>query len=233
MAVKKRITRKQLLKEPDTFMTFSGKAVAFVRANQKQIGYLMTGLVVAVVGFALFWYLSGLSEDKAYALLNEGLSHYGKINPDEEEGHFSEVARERLQRLVSEYGSTPAGKLGWHLYGDVSYEAGQFDEAVRAYEAALESFPDDDILRPLIWNSLGYAHEAKQDIDQAIQCWEKVTGFAGTLVKSDAYFNLGRMYEQRMNTEKAREAYGKVVEGFPDSVYSEAARGKLAELKGS
>lgn len=232
MAVKKRITRKQLLKEPDTFMTFTGKAVAFLTAHQKQIGYLAVGCLVAVIAVAGFWYFSGLSEDKAYALLNEGLTHYGQAGPDQPEGHFNKVARERLHQLVSEYGSTTAGKLGWKLYGDVSYEAGEYDAAVKAYETALNFLADYDSLSPLIWNSLAYAYEGKQDLNGAIQCWEKVTGFSGTVAKPDAYFNLGRMYEQRMDDEKAEAAYRKVVEEFPDSVHADVARGKLVRFEG-
>lgn len=230
MAVKKRITRKQLLKEPDTFMTFSGKAVAFARENQKQLLYAVAGVMVLVIAFSLVWYFSGLSENKAYALLNEGLSHYGRENPGEQGGHFDEVAKERFDRLVTEYGSTTPGRLGRHLYGDVMYAAGAFEEAARAYEESLKVFGEDPILRPLIWNALAYAYEGKKDLAGAIQCWEKVTGFEGTLAKAEAYFNLGRTYEATMNAPKAREAYEKLIDSFPDALYVDVARGKLAQL---
>lgn len=232
MAVKKRITRKQLLKEPDTFMTFSGKAFSFIRANQKQIGYGMVGLATVVLAVAVFWYVSGLSEDKAYALLNHGLSHYGEMDTGSESGGANEAAHEQLHRLVSEYGSTTAGKLGWYLYGDVAYGAGRYEEAIQAYEAALDAFPNHRTLRPLIWNSLAYAYEGNQNVDGAIQCWEKVVDFAGEVAKGEAYFNLGRLYEQQTNVERAREAYSKVVEDFPDAVHADVARGKLASLGG-
>jgi heterodisulfide reductase subunit A len=61
---------------------------------------------------------------------------------------------------------------------------------------------------------------------------EKVAEFAGTVAKPDAYFNLGRMYEQRMDDEKAEAAYRKVVEEFPDSVHADVARGKLVRFEG-
>ena len=34
---KKRVSRKQLLKEPDEFLTFSAQALQFARENQKSI----------------------------------------------------------------------------------------------------------------------------------------------------------------------------------------------------
>jgi tetratricopeptide (TPR) repeat protein len=232
VAVKKRITRKQLLKEPDSFMTFSGKAIAFLRANQSQIGYALAGVVVVVIGFAIFWYFSSRSEDKAYALLYQGLSHYSEASAGGQGEHFDQVARESLGRLVKEYGSTTAGKVGWPLYGDVSYRATEFDDAVAAYENALKVFPDAPAWRPLIWNSLAYAYEGKKDFESAIQCWEKVVGFEGRLAKGEAYFNLGRMYEAKKNVQKAREAYEKVADEFPDSVHADVARGKLEKLEG-
>ena len=74
MAKKKRVTRKQLLKEPDEFLTFSAKAIAYSRENQKQISYALIGIVVVLVLFFGFRYFSNLSERRAYALFEEGLA---------------------------------------------------------------------------------------------------------------------------------------------------------------
>ena len=49
MAKKKRVTRKELLKEPDEFMTFTGKLVQYVRDYQKQLMYGFSALVLIII----------------------------------------------------------------------------------------------------------------------------------------------------------------------------------------
>jgi len=232
MAKKKRITRKQLLKEPDEFLTFSGKAIEFLRTNQRQISYALIGLAVIVIGFAAFRYFSNLSERRAYALLNEGLVHYTNQASGQKTGHFNEVAKESFGKLVREYSSTNAGKLGLALYGDMNYKEGSYDKAVEVYEKALKTFSNNKALQPLMWNNLAYAYEGKQDYNAALQCWEKIVNLEGNLAKTDAYFNQGRMHEILNNRGKAIEAYAKVVNDFPDSVYAEIAQDKVMRLKG-
>ncbi|OEU45347.1 MAG: hypothetical protein BBJ60_09190 [Desulfobacterales bacterium S7086C20] len=232
MAKKKRITRKQLLKEPDEFLTFSGKAIEFLRTNQRQISYAFIGIAIVVIGFAAFRYFSSLSERKAYALLNDGLVHYANQASGQQTGHFNKVAKDKFGQLVREYSSTSAGRLGLSLYGDMNYKEGSYDKALEVYKKALKAFSNNKALRPLMWNNLAYAYEGKQDYDSAVQCWEKIVDLEGKLAKTDAYFNLGRMYVALDNREKAIEAYTKVVNDFSDSVYAEIAQEKVMRLRG-
>ncbi len=232
MAKKKRITRKQLLKEPDEFLTFSGKAIEFFRTNQRQITYALIGIVIIVIGFAAFRYFSNLSERKAYALLNDGLVYYTNQASEQKTGHVNKVAKEKFGQLVRDYSTTSAGRLGLSLYGDINYKESSYDKAVEVYEKALKAFSKDKALQPLMWNSLAYAYEGKQDYNSAIQCWQKIVDLEGKLAKTDAYFNLGRMYETQDNRKKAIEAYSKVAGDFPGSAYSEIAQEKVMRLKG-
>jgi len=232
MAKKKRITRKQLLKEPDEFLTFSGKAIEFLRTNQRQISYALLGIAIVVISFAAFRYFSNLSELKAYALLNDGLVHYANQASGQQQGHFNKVAKDQFGQLVREYSSTSAGRLGLSLYGDMNYKEGSYDKAVEVYKKAWKAFSNNKALRPLMWNNLAYAYEGKQDYDSAVQCWEKIVDLEGKLAKTDAYFNLGRTYEALDNRGKAIEVYKKVVNDFSDSVYAEIAQEKIMRLKG-
>ena len=46
---KKRVTRKQLLKEPDEFLTLSGRAALFVREHSRQFKYLGGAIATALL----------------------------------------------------------------------------------------------------------------------------------------------------------------------------------------
>ena len=72
----KKITRKQLLKEPDEFITTTGKVIRFFRENQKQmtLGGIILGAVLAagILGYSYFHW----EEGKALAVQQQGLQIY-------------------------------------------------------------------------------------------------------------------------------------------------------------
>jgi len=55
---KKRVTRKQLLKEPDEFITFTGKLIRFGRAHHKELTYAVCAVFIIVIAFAAVRYFS-------------------------------------------------------------------------------------------------------------------------------------------------------------------------------
>ncbi|KPK25662.1 MAG: hypothetical protein AMK69_13760 [Nitrospira bacterium SG8_3] len=232
MAKKKRLTRKQLLKEPDEFLTFSAKAIRFGAENRKPISYALIALIVVVLAVALFHYFSNLSERKAYAVFEQGLVHYMGQASGEQSPHFQERAKGAFAELLRRYPSTRAAELSLPLYADISYADGNYDEAIKLYQRALEVLSGDDTLQRLIWNDLAYAYEGKKDYNTAAQYFKKITDSEGTFLKADAYFNLGRMYETMDNQEGARQAYEDVVKDYPGAVNFQVAKEKLERLKG-
>ncbi len=230
MAKKKRVTRKQLLKEPDEFLTVSSKMIRFVTENQKQVSYALIGLLVVVLAFAAFRYFSNLSEGRAYAIFEEGLIHYMNQASGDKSAHSQGIAEEKFAQVLAKYSSTTAARLALPLYADVSYEEGSYDKAIELYEKALGAFSEKGSLRLLMWNGLAYAYEGKQDYSSAAQCLRKITESGGEFLKPDAFFNLGRMYEALGNTEKALETYEKVVRDYPKSVNFQIAREKVQRL---
>ena len=57
MAKKRKKTRKELLKEPDEFMTLSGKLIKFAVEHKKQLTYglgIILALVVIISGVRFF-----------------------------------------------------------------------------------------------------------------------------------------------------------------------------------
>lgn len=232
MAKKKRLTRKQLLKEPDEFLTFSVKAIRFGAEHRKPIAYASVAFIVVVLAIALFHYFSNLSEREAYAVFEQGLVHYMGQASGEQSAHFQERAKGAFAELLRKYPSTRAAELSLPLYADISYADGAYDEAIKLYQRALEVLSEDDTLQRLIWNGLAYAYEGKKDYNTAAQYFKKITDSEGTFLKADAYFNLGRMYEAMDNQEGARQAYEDVVKDYPGAVNFQVAKEKLERLKG-
>ena len=232
MAKKKRITRKELLKEPDEFLTYSAKTIQFVQKNQKQVSYGVIAFIVLILGFFAFRYFSSVSERKAYTLFEEGIAHYAGQTTQGQSTQQTDIAKAKFTKVIEEHGSTKAAKLSLPLLADVHYKTGSHDEAITLYRKALKDFEQEPSILPIIWNSLGYAYEGKKDFQSAVDCFQKVIAFEGDFMKADAYFNLGRMYESLDNQEKALEAYQKVADQYSDSVHGNLAKERVRRLKG-
>ncbi|NVM22449.1 MAG: tetratricopeptide repeat protein [Desulfobacterales bacterium] len=232
MAKKKRVTRKQLLKEPDEFLTFSAKAIQFAAYNRRSISFALVGLVIACLAFGVFKYFSNLSERRAYSVFEQGLVHYLAQASVGKSPHFQQMAIEKFEEVLKRYPSTSAGELSLLLRANMSYDEGSYDKAIELYQKALGAFSEEGVLRKLVWNNLGYAYEGKKDYSAAAQCFEKITEPEGEFMKADAYFNLARMHEAMGNRQKAIEAYNKVADDYPGSVNFQICKEKVLRLKG-
>jgi tetratricopeptide (TPR) repeat protein len=233
MAKKKRTTRKQLLKEPDEFLTFSGKAIQFVSNNQRPVIGVLVGVVVLVLAFAGFGYFSRLSERKAYAMFERGRSHYSADITGKKTSLSQEKASEQFEKVLRKYPSTNAANLTLIAYADMSYREHDYDKAVDLYQKALSAFSRDDAIQKLIWNGLAHAYEAKKAYKLAAEHFKKITDSQDSFMKGDAYYNLARMMEALNHQEKALAAYNKVIAAHPDSVGFRIAKDKVVRLKDS
>ena len=230
--VKKRISRKELLKGPDEFLTFSAKTIRFVQENQNQVSYMLIGIIVVVLGFFIFRYFSGVSERNAYALFDEGFIDYVGQASQPQSAQLTEMAEKKFGEILKDYSSTKAAKLSLPLYGDMQFRAGSYDKAIELYRQALKSYSEEPSILPILWNDLGYAYEGKKDYASAVDCFQKVIAFQGDFLKADAYFNLGGMYEALNQKDKASQAFETVASVYADSVHGKLAKEKAMRLKG-
>jgi tetratricopeptide (TPR) repeat protein len=231
VAKKKRITRKQLLKEPDEFLTFSAKAIQFAGNHRKGVLGLAIGVVVAALAVAGFQYFSALSERHAYGVFEPArLSCLAELS-----GGGTPAAREetvkQLEKVIEDYPSTTAARFSLLLYGDLSYQTGNYDKAIELYEKAQAAFPEERVIQTLIWNGLGYAYEAKKDYKAAAAYFRKIAEGSGPFLKADAYESLGEMMEALNDREKAVEAYDQVLKVTDDPSSFPVAEEKALRLK--
>jgi len=222
---KKRVTRKELLKEPDEFITITGKIIQFARTYQNQLIYGLAAVVfiVAVVSGVRFY--SNWQEGKAYDSLEKAMSQFEK-NRSEKAG--LNEAKQRFQNIAENYSRYHGGKLARVMYANLCYETDDIDSAVTAYTEALDDFSDDPSVGLFIQSSLGYVYEAKKDYQTAVSYFEKVATAPREFLKDEALYNLGRLYGQLGDAEKSKNAFEKILSDHPDSLYIELVRESTA-----
>lgn len=209
---KKRVTRKQLLKEPDEFLTFSAKAIQFAANNRNAVLGVVIAVVVTTLAVAGFRYYSQVSERKAYAMLEQARLAYLAEALGGGQSSAHEETIKKLEEVIEAYPSTAAARFSLLVLGDFSYQRGNYDKAIEMYQRSLEAFAGEEAIQKMIWNGMGHAYEAKQDYTSAAGYFRRITEAPGGFMKVDAYSNLGRVLEALDDRVGALEAYDKVLE---------------------
>jgi len=227
VAKKRKITRKQLLKEPDEFLTFSRRLFlsAVEHKNQIAIGFgVLLSIIIIISGIRFF---SNRSENKASALVREAMVKYETaVKDDGPEKAYADVEAD-FQKILEEYSGKDAGKIAKVKYASICYDAGNTDKAIELYKEAIQDFNLHPSFRNFILSGLGYAYEKKKDYKAAVTYFEKITQGTDPLMKDEAFFNLGRLYADMGEADKSTEAFKTLLSDYTDSMYIELVKEKV------
>lgn len=227
MAIKGK-SRKQLLKQPDEFLSFSRRLLAAV--IQYKV-HALSGLGVLLAALLLasgIHYFGNRAENQAFALLEKGLAEYGKAFAEDGAQKAYEGATGTFQTVLKDYPGRDGGKLARIIYAGMAYDAGDFDRAIALYQDALKEADAYPGLRPFLHGGLGRAYDAKKEYAMAAKHFESITQSADPVLKEDAYFNLGFIYDRMGDSKKSIETFKKFITDYPNSAFLGMAKEKLA-----
>ena len=120
MAKKRKKTRKELLKEPDEFITLSGKLIGFAVEHKTLLTYsiaIILALAVIATGIRFF---SIRAENKAAALLDNSLTKYQSLENEKKapEEVYGAVSSD-FQLILDKYGSKESGKIARLTFANI------------------------------------------------------------------------------------------------------------------
>ena len=222
------VTRKQLLKEPDQFITFSGKLIAFGHTHLKSIligagSVLALILIIAVVG-----QISNRNENKASERVEKVLAKYSAALQDTDAETAYDRVKADFNEIFDAYGSKNAVKIARIVYGDICYNAGDTDAAIATYKQALDDFAQVPALKSIVVSGLGHAYMQKDALPEAIRYFEMLSEDAEKTMKSGALFNLAWLYEVTGEVEKSKARYEQLLAEFPNTMYGDLVKEKIS-----
>jgi len=217
-----------LLPDSDQLEAYAKRIQDFVRTNQKAIIMAASALVLLAVIVSGMIYFQKKAEEKAQALLGQAIAQIEAASRDKAaDSRYAEIKPE-LKKIIDQYGGTDAGKAARLKYADLCYQTGDYEKATDMYQAALAGYSNDPDLRHLILNGLGYAQEKRGEYAKAADCFKRIVNDADAVMKDQALFNLGRIYGKMGEAKKQQDAYEQLISDFPDSMYYQLVREKLA-----
>ena len=228
MAKKPKKTRKQLLKEPDEFITFSSKMIKLAVEYKTQLAWALAitlALVVIISGQRFF---SVRSEQKASLLLEQSLSEYNRIKATKSSAEVYDDVSADFQLILKKYGGKENGKLARLIFANICYDAGKYQQAIELYKMSLTDFKMDPVIFSQVLNSLGYACEQIKDHSAAVGYFEQVSTATTGLMRAEALYHLGRLYSFLGQPAKSKEAYNSLLSDHQDFIYIEVVKERVS-----
>ncbi|MBW2340994.1 MAG: tetratricopeptide repeat protein [Deltaproteobacteria bacterium] len=224
---KKKITRKELLKKDDEFISLSNRVSRYVLTHAKAIKYLCYGLaiiIIIIIGIGLYYRNLNKKALAAYNIAYKAL--IGDSYPEMSEKKLQKSIEE-FDKLIEDYGWTKMATLAIPQLAYLKFDQGKFDEAISLYQTYLEKDKSGSIYRSMAHFGLAAAYEAKAEYQLAIGALKNIIDGKNSFLKEEALFSLGRLYALSGQPEKSREAFKDFVEEFKNSPLLPLAKAHL------
>ena len=221
-------SRKRELDQPDEFITFSEKLLNYAVLHKKKIFSISGSLIVLILVVAGARYYSAKTEEKALLLLEKGVIKYEATRETKDPEKVYLEVKEDFKNILDKYPEKKAGKIARVILADICYAAGEFDMSIELYERSLKKFDESPFYNQLLFSSLAYAHEQKKEFEKAIEYMEMINSGPNPDIGEDALYHMARLYAKTGHADKEIEYYKKIQEEFPNSIYTNMVKEKLA-----
>ena len=224
---KKRVTRKELLKKEDEFVSLSARIYQYVAAHRAQIQWAavsLAAILVIILGVSL--YFRHLNQ-KALAAYN--MAYKSLVSDTSSQAAEESIRRstEELDRLIREYGWTKVATLAIPQLAYLKFGQGDYEEAISLYETFLEKAKTGSIYQPMAYFGLAACYEAKGEHQSAIDYLNKIIEDNTSFLKEEAMFSLGRVYELSGRRELSKDTFRSFISLFPQSPLLPLAKAHL------
>lgn len=220
---KKKISRKEMLKKPDEFISFTTKAIIFVKGHKRLFDYLGTAVLGAILIYiGIYAYMRHINK-KGQEAFNAAFYAAFYNSGSEEDQQDPQKTEELFSNIIEKYGLSKAAKLALPELAYSKFEQKQYDEAIAIYEEYLDNVSEEGPYRSLARLALSTCYEQKGDYEKAIESLENIMQGPDDYIKEQAMLNMSRIYRLEGNQDKAQEVLNQFKEKFPDSVFYDMA----------
>ena len=191
----KRISRKELLKQPDQFLSSTDKAMLFFTNNRSTV--IGTVLFIMFCGLSLVGYQNyQQSQTMKFEAMYFDMEEIIKIEEAKNNNPESQLVKIRDQ--ISDKSHRNRASL---LLADVYFQNGDFDSAKSTYQKVRNN---SQYLNYQMANvGLAYTHEALGDYKKAIDLFKLAIDTNDNFPLFQVYWSLARCHEKNKDTSNA------------------------------
>ncbi len=216
---KKKITRKQLLKEPDEFLTLSGKAFNYARTHVKQLQYMgiILGALVLLFfgGYSYYKYINKKGQEtynQAYEVFKND------FKPDMNLADLKKSG-ELFHKVVEKYHLSKAARLALPEEAYVKFLHKDYNGAVSLYREFLDKVSGNERYEALARLALAACYEQKGELQTAIVTLKPILDEKSNPFGEPALFHMARLYRLNHQVNEEKQAVKKFTETYKNSPF--------------
>lgn len=226
---KKKVTRKQLLKEPDEFLTFSGRAALFIREHSRQFTYLGVAVAAGLLIYLGITTFMGYINKKGQTAYNTAYYIIAENANLEKDAQALKESAELFQKVIHKYGMSKVSRLALPELAYLRMAERKYDEAIGLYLEFLSEVPDNSPYQSLARLALAACYEANGELESAIESLSRVVDGPNDFSKEQAMLSLARVYRLDNQKDKAKKILEEFLDQFKSSPFLPIAKAHLAE----
>jgi predicted negative regulator of RcsB-dependent stress response len=196
------------------------------RNKNLAIGILIL-ILVGIAGYGILMNQAGKSKDKndnsIYDFTSQSLVAFDKKEID------SNALVEKYNALSKDVGSYSGLFPAAINVSDALFNSGNRKQAIEVLKSSQASFKDSYQIY-LISSRLATMLEDEGQVDEAITVLEGLSGTNLKVLEEKTYLDLGRLYLDKGNSEKAKASFQYVVDNGKENEFIKLAKLYLAEL---
>jgi predicted negative regulator of RcsB-dependent stress response len=226
---KKKVSRKQLLKEPDEFLTFSGRAAQFIRGHSRLFTYLGVAVGAGIIVYLAITTYMGYINKKGQTAYNTAYYILAENADPEEDAQALKESAELFQKVIDNYGMSKVSRLAFPELAYLRMAERKYDEAIGLYLEFLSKVPDNSPYQSLARLALAACYEAKGELESAVESLSLVVDGPNDFFKEQAMLSLARVYRLDNQMDKAKIILEEFLDQFKSSPFLPIVKAHLAQ----
>jgi predicted negative regulator of RcsB-dependent stress response len=225
---KKKLSRKELLKNTDEFLTLSDKVARFVNEHMRQVKLIGIGLVgIAVVYIAVWGYMKHTNKmgQEAYNTAYDTLVR--SLQSDEKDEEGLKKSEEEFEAVINDYGMSKAAKLALAQVGHAKFEDRKYDDAIDYYEEYATNASNGEAYKSLTLLAMAACFEAKGEMKKAAEILNRIVETPDNPFRETAMLNLERIYRLDNQPGKANEILKTFAKEYSNSPFMPMVKARI------
>ncbi|MDY7035816.1 MAG: tetratricopeptide repeat protein [Thermodesulfobacteriota bacterium] len=214
---KKKLTRKELLKGTDEFLSLSARAAIFVNKHSRQ--FVLMGAILAVIALIYLGITTYLGYVNRKGQDTYNIAYYTFLKNMNMGGDQKKIkqSEELFKKVIEEYGLSKAARLALPEIAYLKFLDKKYDEAISMYEKFIIEESDNSPYQSLASIALAACYEEKKDFKRAIEILRQITAGSDDYFKEQAMLHLARVYRLSNQEDKSLEILKEFIEKFKTS----------------
>lgn len=193
MAKRLKISRKDLFKEQDQFLSTSDKVIHYFMDNRATVIGVIAAIVIAGSSFL-------------------GFKYYNETQTLRDEAFYFEITKivdstdssaSDAKAFLEKMGDGPQKDRASLLLGDMHFQNQEYDKAEAYYSAVMSHSSPSDISYQMAQVSLAYSHESRKDYKKAISLFKSVIDANTGFPLFEVYWSLSKCHELNNDVSNA------------------------------